>query len=226
MGSQAASGRRGGSNPAPGPGLPGGAPTGAFCFFLAFSGPEEKKQNLRQRRSLRKRKNLPKGAPPLPPPRRQRLPRPGGGLGRIGGDSGPEARGATRPRHQGALPPRHSGKRPRALPGKPGTAPKERPGGGAAPGAVLGGPASGAPSLRRDPGAQCSQFGEGPRNQCSQSVSSAPTWGANRGIQYSQLGTGPRNPVLPVREQTLVSSAPSWVADQGAQYSQCPQLGS
>lgn len=86
---------------------PGGAPTSAFCFFLAFLGAEEKKQNLRQRRSLRKRKTSRRGGRgarrgprPAPPPRGANpLPLgPWPRLGRIGGNLGPEEAGGRRRR--------------------------------------------------------------------------------------------------------------------------------
>ena len=75
--------RRGDSNPVP-QGVPPPAP---FAFFLAVSlWPEGEKQNLRQRRSLRKRKPGPGGEE-------------GGIWGEIGGNLGP-------PGHPGVPPPR------------------------------------------------------------------------------------------------------------------------
>lgn len=126
---------------------PGGAPTSAFCFFLAFLGAEEKKQNLRQRRSLRKRKTSRRGGRgarrgprPAPPPRGANpLPLgPWPRLGRIGGNLGPEEAGGRRRR-----PPKRPAKGESETPPdcrKRGKLPqKKQPGGGASPGGFFGG---------------------------------------------------------------------------------------
>lgn len=127
---------------------PGGAPTSAFCFFLAFLGAEEKKQNLRQRRSLRKRKTSRRGGRgarrgprPAPPPRGANpLPLgPWPRLGRIGGNLGPEEAGGRRRRRPPKRPAKGESETPPDCRKRGKLPQKKQPGGGASPGGFFGG---------------------------------------------------------------------------------------